>query len=394
MKKIILQKGKEKSIERFHPWIFSGAVKRQDKDLNVGDIVEVFDAEGHYLATGHYHPSSICVRIFSFDQVNPGKEFWKRKIENALHYRQNLNFFHRPDLTIFRLINGEGDGLPGFIADWFDGNVVFQFHSYGMYLLREVFRDIFKEIFGMELLSIYDKSSATLLDCPDLEIADEWLYGSSNEIIVKEYGIPFRVDVVNGQKTGFFIDQRENRRLVGKFSQGRKVLNMFCYSGGFSLHALAHGAELVHSVDISKKAIELTKDNASLLGHEVCRRHEAYAEDVFEFLNAMPNGFYDLIILDPPAFAKHYKAKEQGLKGYRNINKRAMEKIKCGGLLFTFSCSQAISREDFQTMLFSAAALAHKEVRILKHLEQGIDHPTDIFHPEGSYLKGLLVEVQ
>lgn len=394
MKRIVIQKGKEKSIRRLHPWIFSGAIKKQDKDLNAGDIVEVFDTEGGYLATGHYHPSSIAVRIFSFDRIQPDKSFWKQKIENAIRYREQLHFFHRPDLTIFRLINGEGDGLPGFIADWFDGNVVFQFHSYGMFLLRNIFCGIFQEIFGSALHSIYDKSSSTLIDTPAFEVSDELLSGELGKIIVKEYGIPFHIDVINGQKTGFFIDQRDNRHLVGEFSQGRKVLNMFCYSGGFSMHALAHGAELVHSVDISKKAIELTQSNVDLLGPEACGRHSAYAEDVFEFLNAMPNDLYDLIILDPPAFAKHYKVKEQGLKGYRNINKRAMEKIKSGGLLFTFSCSQAISNEDFQTMLFSAAALAHKNVRILKHLEQGIDHPVNIFHPEGSYLKGLLVEVE
>ena len=391
LKQIILKQGKEKSVERFHPWIFSGAVAKKSGGLFDGDIVEVFDSGNHYLATGHYFNNSICVRIFSFDRVIPDYSFWKLKVENAIDLRLKMNLLNSNATTMFRLINGEGDGLPGFIADWFNGNVVMQFHSYGMWLLRETFKKILIDIFKEKIKSIYDKSSATLTEIKGFEAKDELLHGEISEVIVKENNIPFEIDIINGQKTGFFIDQRDNRALVGQFSKGRKVLNLFCYTGGFSLYALNGGAELVHSVDISAKAMSLTDKNIGRLPNN--QTHKSYTEDVFKFLDNMPDNFYDLIVLDPPAFAKHHNVREQGLKGYRNINRKAMEKIKNGGLLFTFSCSQAVSKDDFGTMAFSAAALENKNVRIIKHLEAGADHPVSIFHPEGSYLKGLMLFV-
>ena len=394
MKKIVLQKGKDKSLLRFHPWVFSGAVYRKDKEIGDGDMVEVYSYEGQYLATGHYHNSSTCVKIFSFDQVTPDESFWKRKIENAVAFRQRLGLWNHPSTNIFRLVNGEGDYMPGLIADWFDGNLVLQFHSYGMYLLSETFVRIFKEIFGEKLHSVYDKSSATLPEVRGLEPADKLLYGSFDDVMVRENGNPYFIDIVKGQKTGFFIDQRENRRLVGEFSAGRRVLNLFCYTGGFSSYALSGGAEHVDSVDISKKAIDYVERNISQLGGEYASRHTSHVENVFDFLERIPDESYDVIVLDPPAFAKHHKVKEQGVKGYRNLNRKALQKVKRGGFLFTFSCSQAISTEDFQTIVFSAAAMEHKQLRVLRHLEAGPDHPVDVFHPEGSYLKGVLVCVE
>lgn len=391
MKKIFLQKGKDKSLRRFHPWVFSGACAGKLNQYVEGECVEVYDADKNYLATGHFHNSSICVRVFSFQQVEPNYDFWKKKIEQAFLYRKTLSLIDNPQTNIFRLVNGEGDALPGLIIDWFDGNVVLQFHSVGMYLLRNTFKEILLELFPSQIKSIYDKSSATLLS-NSISVDDELLYGSLEEVCVCENGVPFFIDIVNGQKTGFFIDQRDNRKIVGELACGKRVLNLFCYTGGFSGYALQGGAELVHSVDISKKAIEWTDRNMSLLGH-LSQYHTSYAENVFDFLNEMPDDYYDLIILDPPAFAKHHRVKEQGLKGYRNINRKAMEKIKRGGLLFTFSCSQAIDKEDFQTIVFSAAAIAGKEVKIVKQLHQSVDHPISIFHPEGDYLKGLVLQI-
>lgn len=392
MKKIFLQRGKDKSLLRFHPWVFSGACAGKFSHLEEGEVVEVYDADKNYLATGHFHNSSICVRVFSFKQVVPDYDFWKKKIGKAVSYRKTLSLINNPNTTIFRMVNGEGDSLPGLIIDWFDGNVVLQFHSMGMFLLRDTFKNILLELFPGQIKSIYDKSSATLL--PDSSVTnDELLFGQLDEVCVRENGVPFYIDIINGQKTGFFIDQRDNRQIVGEFAKGKRVLNLFCYTGGFSGYALQGGAEVVHSVDISKKAIEWTDRNMAMLG-DLATKHASYAENVFDFLNDMPDDYYDLIVLDPPAFAKHHRVKEQGIKGYRNINKKAMEKIRNGGLLFTFSCSQAIDKEDFQTTAFSAAAIAGKEVRIVKQLHQSMDHPINIFHPEGDYLKGLVLQIQ
>jgi 23S rRNA (cytosine1962-C5)-methyltransferase len=392
MKSVTLQKGKEKSLLRFHPWVFSGAVLRHDDTLLDGDIVEVFDFSGNYLATGHYNNSSICVRIFSFDRIEPSYDFWKDKVIRAINFRKALFLFNNPDINMFRLINGEGDGLPGLIVDWFDGNVVFQFHSYGMYLLQDTFMQILLELFPWQIKSVFNKSASTLGEIKENVAIDHLLYGAIDDVLVKENGIPFYIDILRGQKTGFFIDQRDNRKLVREFAAGKKVLNLFSYTGGFSSYALAGNAELVHSVDISKKAIEYADRNIALLDMDTTI-HQSFAENVFDFLDEMPADFYDLIVVDPPAFAKHHKVKEQGVKGYRNINRKAMEKIKSGGFIFTFSCSQAISQDDFQTIIFSAAAMENKNVRIVKHLQHALDHPVSIFHPEGSYLKGLLLYI-
>lgn len=394
MKKVFIQRGKEKSLQRFHPWVFSGAIARKDNHIAEGEIVEVYDAYGNFMAIGHYHTSSICVRVFSFEKVNPDYHFWKQKIAQAISYRKSICLFDNQDTTIFRLVNGEGDGMPGLIADWYHGHLVLQFHSYGMYLMRDLLTEIFKELLADRLKSIYNKSASTLAETDAFVPSNELLYGQlENEILVKENGVPFYVDIPQGQKTGFFIDQRDNRKMVGEFCHGKKVLNLFCYTGGFSAYALQGGAELVHSVDISKRAIEQTEANMQLLG-TLAERHEAFAENVFDFIEKMPSHFYDVIIVDPPAFAKHHRVKEQGIKGYRNINRKAIEKVKPGGFVFTFSCSQAISKEDFQTIVFSAAAMEHKNIRIVRHLQHALDHPVSIFHPEGSYLKGLALCVE
>ena len=394
MKKVFIQRGKEKSLQRFHPWVFSGAIARKDNHIAEGEMVEVYDAYGNFMAIGHYHTSSICVRVFSFEKVNPDYHFWKQKIAQAISYRKSICLFDNQDTTIFRLVNGEGDGMPGLIADWYNGHLVLQFHSYGMYLMRDLLTEIFKELLADRLKYIYNKSASTLAETDAFVPSNELLYGQlENEILVKENGVPFYVDIPQGQKTGFFIDQRDNRKMVGEFCHGKKVLNLFCYTGGFSAYALQGGAELVHSVDISKRAIEQTEANMQLLG-TLAERHEAFAENVFDFIEKMPSHFYDVIIVDPPAFAKHHRVKEQGIKGYRNINRKAIEKVKPGGFVFTFSCSQAISKEDFQTIVFSAAAMEHKNIRIVRHLQHALDHPVSIFHPEGSYLKGLALCVE
>lgn len=391
MKKIILLRNKERSLQRFHPWVFSGAVYKKDPTLIDGDIVEVYDSENRYLATGHYNNNSICVRIFSFQQVTLDFEFWKSKFEQAINFRKTLQIIGNQNTNIFRLINGEGDFMPGLIIDWFNGHVVIQFHSPGMFFLKDTIIQIILELFPNQIKSIYNKSASTLNENNNGFENEGLLYGKLEDVLVHENGIPFYVDIENGQKTGFFIDQRDNRALVGEFSKGRRVLNLFCYTGGFSLYALQGGAELVHSVDISKRAIEWTDKNVDLAENK--EKHLSYADNVFDFLDQLEDRFYDLIILDPPAFAKHHRAKDQGIKGYRNINRKAMEKLKPGGLLFTFSCSQAISRDEFQTIIFSAAAMENKTVRIVKQLHQSLDHPVSIFHPEGEYLKGIMLEI-
>ena len=394
MKKITLQRGKEKSLLRYHPWVFSGAIARKDKDIAEGDIVEVYSFDNQYLATGHYHDSSTCVKVFSFEQVEPDELFWTEKLANAFDYRRSLGLTDNFETNAFRLVNGEGDYLPGLIIDWYNGHVVLQFHSYGMYRLRNTFVKALLNIFDNRVKSIYDKSSATLPEIPGFQSTDQLLYGSFDEVLIRENGVPFYIDIINGQKTGFFLDQRENRDLVRQYAAGNDVLNLFCYSGGFSAYALMGGAHRVDSVDISKKAIELTEKNIAELGASYVEKHNAFAENVFDFLEMMsPDYGYEVVILDPPAFAKHHKVKDQGIKGYRNLNRLAMRKVAKGGFLFTFSCSQAISKDDFQTIVFSAAAIEGIPFRVVRHLEAGADHPVDIFHPEGSYLKGMLLQL-
>lgn len=393
MKRIILHKGKEKSLLRFHPWVFSGAVAKMDRGIVNGEIVEVCDHSGAFLALGHYHDNSIAVRVFSFEPVTPDYDFWRDKLLRAFRFRQSIGLTDNPDTTMYRLVNGEGDGLPGLIIDLYDGNAVLQFHSFGMYQLRDVFVQCLQELFP-NLRSIYNKSGLTLGETEQFTPEDELLFGELGAVRAKENGIAFNIDIQGGQKTGFFLDQRDSRAMVGELARGRNVLNMFCYSGGFSTYALRGGAAHVDSVDISRKAIELTESNIQLLGGDAPQRHTAYCKDVFAFLEEMPSQQYDLIVLDPPAFAKHHRVKEQGIKGYRNINRKAMSKLKPGGLLFTFSCSQAISIDDFRTIAFSAAAMENKTVRVVHQMQHALDHPVSIYHPEGDYLKGLLLAVE
>ncbi len=393
MKRIILHKGKEKSLLRFHPWVFSGAVAKMDRGIVNGEIVEVCDHSGAFLALGHYHDNSIAVRVFSFEPVTPDYDFWRDKLLRAFRFRQSIGLTDNPDTTMYRLVNGEGDGLPGLIIDLYDGNAVLQFHSFGMYQLRDVFVQCLHELFP-NLRSIYNKSGLTLGETEQFTPEDELLFGELGAVRAKENGIAFNIDIQGGQKTGFFLDQRDSRAMVGELARGRNVLNMFCYSGGFSTYALRGGAAHVDSVDISRKAIELTESNIQLLGGDAPQRHTAYCKDVFAFLEEMPSQQYDLIVLDPPAFAKHHRVKEQGIKGYRNINRKAMSKLKPGGLLFTFSCSQAISIDDFRTIAFSAAAMENKTVRVVHQMQHALDHPVSIYHPEGDYLKGLLLAVE
>ena len=393
MKRIILHKGKEKSLLRFHPWVFSGAVAKMDRGIVNGEIVEVCDHSGAFLALGHYHDNSIAVRVFSFEPVTPDYDFWRDKLLRAYRFRQSIGLTDNPHTTMYRLVNGEGDGLPGLIIDLYDGNAVLQFHSFGMYQLRDVFVQCLHELFP-NLRSIYNKSGLTLGETEQFTPEDELLFGELGAVRAKENGIAFNIDIQGGQKTGFFLDQRDSRAMVGELACGRNVLNMFCYSGGFSTYALRGGAVHVDSVDISRKAIELTESNIQLLGGDAPQRHTAYCKDVFAFLEEMPSQQYDLIVLDPPAFAKHHRVKEQGIKGYRNINRKAMSKLKPGGLLFTFSCSQAISIDDFRTIAFSAAAMENKTVRVVHQMQHALDHPVSIYHPEGDYLKGLLLAVE
>lgn len=393
MKRIILHKGKEKSLLRFHPWVFSGAVAKMDRGIVNGEIVEVCDHSGAFLALGHYHDNSIAVRVFSFEPVTPDYNFWRDKLLRAFRFRQSIGLTDNPDTTMYRLVNGEGDVLPGLIIDLYDGNAVLQFHSFGMYQLRDVFVQCLHELFP-NLRSIYNKSGLTLGETEQFTPEDELLFGELGAVRAKENGIAFNIDIQGGQKTGFFLDQRDSRAMVGELARGRNVLNMFCYSGGFSTYALRGGAVHVDSVDISRKAIELTEGNIQLLGGDAPQRHTAYCKDVFAFLEEMPSQQYDLIVLDPPAFAKHHRVKEQGIKGYRNINRKAMSKLKPGGLLFTFSCSQAISIDDFRTIAFSAAAMENKTVRVVHQMQHALDHPVSIYHPEGDYLKGLLLAVE
>lgn len=390
---IILKKGKEKSVLRKHPWIFSGAISSKTSALNDGDIVEVFDNDGHYLATGHFQPNTIAVRIFSFERRLIDFDFWYDKLSKAIAFRHHINL-PNTQTNMYRLVNGEGDGLPGLIIDVYGQYAVIQIHSFGMYQLYPFFTETLTVLLP-NLKAIFLKTASENYSTNTNSISEGWVWGNNNELIIaKENDILFNIDVENGQKTGFFLDQRDNRELVGKFSFGRYVLNMFSYSGGFSLYALKNGAAHVDSVDISQKAINLVDENVKLLGSKYKSLHNSVCEDVFAFLEKMPHDYYDLVVLDPPAFAKHHRVKEQGIKGYRNINKKTIEKIKKGGFLFTFSCSQAISSADFQTLVFSAAAMAGRDVRVVHHLQHATCHPVNIFHPEGEYLKGLMLEIE
>ena len=387
--KLYLKQGKEKSIYRKHPWVFSGAIGRIVGNPAEGDLVDIYDCQKQYLATGHYQNESIIAKILQFNSPTIDYNFWKERFAQAIEYRKHFGFFDNPNTNVFRLVNGEGDFIPGLIADYYNGIIVLQAHSEGMHRNFDVFTNVISELLGDKLVANFDKSSSTL---PSGNSTDGYIWGDTpEEWEIKEDENKFIINFYEGQKTGFFIDQRENRALVRSLSAGKRVLNTFGYTGGFSLSALRGNAEYVETVDISKKAISLCDRNVKLNFTDA--KHKSVALDVLPYLSEIDNN-YDIIILDPPAFAKNHRNLQQGLKGYKNINQRAIEKIKPGGLIFTFSCSQAVSRDDFQTMVFTAAANANRKVRIIKHLPHAIDHPISIYHPEGEYLKGLLIYVE
>ncbi len=389
--RLLLSPGKEKALQRRHPWIFSGAVRRIEGSPEAGDIVDVCRADGSWMASGHFQDDSIICKVLSFDtpDVDPDThpEFWRERVDRAVDYRRRLGFFDDGHTNVFRLVHAEGDFLPGLVADYYNGVLVLQAHSIGMHRAFPLLVDLFRE--RLNLSSVFDKSSATLPGGCE----DGYLFGDEpQEWTISENGIKMCINFFEGQKTGFFVDQRENRQLVGSLSRGQRVLNCFGYTGGFSLAALRGGAEYVETVDISKKAIELCQRNVEInCGSEA--PHKGVAADVLRYLDTAADNF-DLIILDPPAFAKNHRSLQQGLRGYRNINQKAMEKIRPGGLLFTFSCSQAVSQTEFQTMCFTAAANARRRVRIVRRLPHAMDHPVSLYHPEGEYLKGLLLYVE
>ena len=392
MKQVYLKRGKEESLLRYHPWIFSGALHHIDDDIEEGDIVRVVNAAGAFIATGHYQQGSIAVRVLSFDDVPIDGQFWHDRLASALSTRQSIGIADNPQNDTYRLVHGEGDMLPGLIIDVYGKTAVMQAHSIGMHLCRQAIAQQLVGVMGDRIAHIYYKSETTL---PFMEPENGFLVGGSDDNIGTENGLRFYVDWLKGQKTGFFVDQRDNRSLVEHYAHGRRVLNMFCYTGGFSVYALRGGATLVHSVDSSAKAIELTRRNVEL-NFPADQRHEAFCEDAFKFLDQLPkdNMPYDLVILDPPAFAKHRGALHNALKGYTRLNMKALEKMPSGSLLFTFSCSQVVTKEHFRNAVFTAAALAHRRVRILHQLHQPADHPINIYHPEGEYLKGLVLYVE
>ena len=392
IKTIQLRRGKTESLRRFHPWIFSGAIARTEGNIEEGEIVRVVDEQGQFLALGHFQIGSIAVRVLSFTDRAIDENFWIERIGQAFTLRRSLGLCGNPENDIFRLIHGEGDQLPGLVVDVYGETAVMQAHSVGMHLCRETIADAIIAASDGIIKNIYYKSETTLPYKAGLQQENGFLRGGNPENIATEYGLKFHIDWLRGQKTGFFVDQRENRKLLEFYAKGRRVLNMFCYTGGFSVYALRGGAQLVHSVDSSAKAIDLTEKNAEL-NFPNDSRHQAFAEDAFKFLDRADSQ-YDLIVLDPPAFAKHKDALRNALKGYTRLNAIAFEKIRPGGILFTFSCSQAVNKDQFRLAVFTAAAQSGRHVRILHQLHQPADHPINIYHPEGEYLKGLVLYVE
>jgi Predicted SAM-dependent methyltransferases len=389
--KIILKSGKEQSLRRFHPWVFSGAIKKMYGNPVEGDLVDVYDNKDTFLAVGHYQPSSIAVRILSFKQETPDIEFFREKIKRAIDFRKAIGILTNPQINVFRLIHGEGDGLPGLIVDFYNGVAVMQMHSIGFYRIRNEIASILSEVLGNRISAVYDKSEGTIPHMSGITATNEFLFGTSEPVIVTENGYKFKIDWTTGQKTGFFIDQRENRKLLEKYTEGRTVLNMFGYTGGFSVYAMKNAA-LVHTVDSSFPAIELANENIKLnFGDD--KRHESFQVDAFDYLNHIKDQ-YDLIILDPPAFAKHNNVLANALQGYKRLNIKAIEQIKPGGIIFTFSCSQVVTKENFRKSVFAAAANTGRSVRILHQMSQPPDHPVNIYHPESEYLKGLVIYVE
>lgn len=390
--KIYLKKNKEESLKRLHPWIFSGAILKMDEGIAEGDVVDVVGYNGEFIGKGHYQIGSIAVRMLTFSEEEIDEAFWQKRLSSALQMRIAIGVADNKNNDTYRLVHGEGDNMPGLVVDCYGKTAVIQAHSVGVHYQRNMIAKALKKVLGDRVENVYYKSETTLPFKADLGQENEFLFGNTDENIALENGLKFHVDLLRGQKTGFFVDQRDNRMLLEKYSVGKKVLNMFCYTGGFSFYAMRGGATLVHSVDSSAKAIELTKANVEL-NFPGDARHQAYCEDAFRFLDKMGEN-YDLIVLDPPAFAKHKGALRNALKGYTRLNMKAFEKIKRGGILFTFSCSQVVTKDNFRNAVFTAALQAKRKVRILHQLHQPADHPINIYHPEGEYLKGLVLYVE
>lgn len=392
MKRIYLKKGKEESLKRYHPWVFSGAIQSMDENIKEGEVVDVITSRSEFIGRGHFQIGSIAVRILTFTDEAIDGAFWNKRLSVALKMRQDIGIADNPNNNTYRLVHGEGDNLPGLVIDCYGDTAVMQAHSVGMHMEREAIASELVKVMGNRIKNVYYKSETTLPFKADIIQENMFLHGHSDDTIAIENGLKFRVDYLRGQKTGFFVDQRENRSLLERYSKGKRVLNMFCYTGGFSFYAMRGGAEQVHSVDSSQRAIELTTENVNLNfpGDE---RHVAICEDAFKYLDKAA-GDYDIIVLDPPAFAKHRAALRNALKGYTRLNMKALEKIKPGGILFTFSCSQVVTKENFRNAVFTAAAQAKRKVRILHQLHQPADHPINIYHPEGEYLKGLVLYVE
>lgn len=391
-KNIYLKRGKDESLKRFHPWIFSGAINKMDEGIAEGDIVKVFSQKGDFMAVGHYQKGTIAVRVLSFDDIAIDDAFWETRIASAFNMRKSIGIADNPANNTYRLVHGEGDYLPGLVIDCYGPTAVVQAHSIGMHYSRQAVCQALLKVMGDRIENVFYKSETTLPYKADLGQEDGFLYGNTDDNTAVENGLKFHIDWLKGQKTGFFVDQRENRSLLESYAKDRSVLNMFCYTGGFSVYAMRGEAKLVHSVDSSAKAIELTKANIAM-NFPGDNRHEAICDDAFKYLDSH-NDKYDLIILDPPAFAKHRSALHNALKGYIRLNVLGLKRIKHGGILFTFSCSQAVSKEQFRTAVFTAAAQANRQVRILHQLHQPADHPINIYHPEGEYLKGLVLYVE
>ena len=391
-KQIFLKRGKEESLKRFHPWIFSGAIHHMDEGIEEGETVRVITAAGEFIAVGHYQIGSIAVRVLSFEDIEINTDFWCERLQSALDVRIGVGIADSPTNNTYRLVHGEGDYLPGLVIDCYGSTAVMQAHSVGMHVCRNEICQALVQVMGDRIANVYYKSETTLPYKADLHQENGFLVGGDASNVAIENGLKFHIDWLRGQKTGFFVDQRENRSLLEQYAKGKSVLNMFCYTGGFSVYAMRGDAKQVHSVDSSAKAIELTNDNVAL-NFPGDARHEAFCEDAFKYLDEHDQQ-YDLIVLDPPAFAKHRAALRNALKGYTRLNVKGLQRIKKGGILFTFSCSQVVTKDNFRNAVFTAAAQAGRKVRILHQLHQPADHPINIYHPEGEYLKGLVLYVE
>lgn len=391
-KSIYLKKGKEESLNRFHPWIFSGAIRHMDEGIEEGEIVNVYTYSNDFIAVGHYQIGSITVRVLSFSNIEINHDYWCKRLDAAFKMRQSIGIADSLENNTYRLVHGEGDFLPGLVIDCYGETAVMQAHSVGMHVCREDICRALIEVMGGRIKHVYYKSETTLPYKVELGQENGFIYGKTENDVALENGLKFHVDWLRGQKTGFFVDQRENRSLLEHYAKGKSVLNMFCYTGGFSVYAMRGQAKLVHSVDSSAKAVELTNRNIEL-NFPGDTRHEAFCEDAFKYL-ANHDDKYDLIVLDPPAFAKHRSALRKALSGYTRLNMNGLQHIKHGGILFTFSCSQVVSKDNFRNAVFAAAVQVGRKVRILHQIHQPADHPINIYHPEGEYLKGLVLYVE